>query len=91
MEDPVIHGEPSPAYARRKAVLRNRAVRLSLDRAEQRILAEPQLTTRRWRRDDGTLVDGNEPGILLSYEETDAETLTFLAWYDLWDRPESGD
>jgi hypothetical protein len=36
-----MQGESSPAYARRKAVLRNREVRLSLDRAEARILEAP--------------------------------------------------
>jgi hypothetical protein len=87
-EERDINGEPSPAYARRKAVLRNREMRLSLDRAETWVLAHPEATSRRWRRDDGVLVDGNEPGLLLAYEETDADTRTWIEWHDLWGRPE---
>ena len=85
-EDQVIRGEPSPAYARRKAVLNHRGVRRSLDRLEARILATPNDMTRRRRRDDGTIVDYSEPGLLLAYEETDFDTVTWLEWHDLWDR-----
>jgi hypothetical protein len=67
-------------------VLRNRGVRLSLDRAEARILTNPRDMTGRWRRPDGSIVDTNEPGLLLAYEETDPETLTWLEWLDLWGR-----
>lgn len=87
-EDRDIEGEPSPAYARRKAVLRNRELRLSLERAEARVLAQPNALSRRWRRDDGVVVDGNEPGLLLAFEETDASTVTWIEWHDLWARPE---
>jgi cell wall assembly regulator SMI1 len=91
MEGRTIHGEASPAYARRKAVLRNRAVRLSLERAEARIVASPKDLTRRFLRADGSIVDRNEPGLLLAYEETDADTLTWIDWFDLLGRPELGD
>ena len=87
-EDRAIEGEPSPAYARRKAVLRNRELRLSLERAAARVLANPNSLSRRWRRDDGVVVDGNEPGLLLAFEVADASTVTWIEWHDLWARPE---
>lgn len=86
MEGRTIRGEPGPAYARRKAVLRNPDVRRSLDRAEARILANPSDVTGRFRYEDGSILDTNEPGLLLAYEETDLETFTWLVWHDLWAR-----
>lgn len=87
MEGRTIRGEPSPPYARRKAVLRNRAVRESLDRAEARIAANPHDMRGRFHPDDGySVVDSNEPGLLFAYEQTDPDTLTWLAWVDLWGR-----
>lgn len=86
-----IRGEPSPAYARRKAVLRNPEVRRSLDRAEARILASSGDPVGRYFQDNGSIMDTNEPGLLLSYEETDADTLTWLAWFDLWGRGDSAE
>jgi hypothetical protein len=82
-EDPTIQGEASPGYARRKAVLRNLDLRLSLERAEARILAAPDDVRGRHARPDGSIVDRNEPGLLLAYERTDDDTLTWLEWYDL--------
>ncbi|HJP89240.1 MAG TPA: hypothetical protein VJ850_09425 [Candidatus Limnocylindrales bacterium] len=68
--------------------MRNLGLRRSLDRAEQRILDNPGDMARRHRRDDGSIVDWSEPGILLSFEETDTETITWLAWHDVWNRRE---
>ena len=61
-------------------------MRLSLERAEARILAHPDDPTRRIVRADGSIVDRNEPGILLMFERTDSETLTWLEWLDLLER-----
>lgn len=87
MEGRAIHGEASPAYARRKAVLKNRDVRLSLERVEARILAHPFDMRGRYVTGNGdAIMDTNEPSLLFAYEETDPDTLTWIAWFDLWDR-----
>lgn len=66
-------------------------MRLSLERAEARILARPHDARGRYVTDNGeTVVDTNEPGLLFIFEETDADTLTWIAWFDLWDRPSTG-
>jgi hypothetical protein len=61
-------------------------VRLSLERAEARILAAPLDMRGRIVRNDGSIVDRNEPGLLIAYEQTDRDTLSWLAWFDLWSR-----
>ena len=61
-------------------------MRLSLDRAEARILETPDDLSRRITRPDGSIVDLNEPGLLIAYERTDEETLTWLEWLDLLGR-----
>ena len=61
-------------------------MRLSLERTEARILADPENMTFRFRRADGLIFDLNEPGLLCVYEETDPDTLTWIDWYDLLDR-----
>jgi hypothetical protein len=41
----------------------------------------------RYVSDDGAVImDRNEPGLLFAYEETDPATLTWVEWFDLWDR-----
>jgi hypothetical protein len=81
-----MRGESSPGYARRKAVLRNREVRLSLDRAEARTLEAPDDMRQRIVRNDGSIVDRSEPGLWLAYEQIDRDTLMWLEWLDLLDR-----
>lgn len=61
-------------------------MRLSHDRVEARILAAPLDMRGRIIRNDGSIVDRNEPGLLIAYEQTDQDTLTWLAWFDLRSR-----
>ena len=62
-------------------------MRLSLERVEARILANPHDMRGRNISDDGTvIVDRNEPGLLFAYEDTDPDTITWIAWFDLWAR-----
>ncbi len=64
-------------------------MRQSLERAEARIVANPGDMRGRHVTDDGRAIwDRNEPGLLFAYEETDSTTLTWLAWFDLWERGE---
>ena len=61
-------------------------MRLSLERAEARILADPAGMRRRYRHESGWILDTNEPGLWFVYEETDPDTLTWIRWHDLWGR-----
>ena len=81
-----IRGEPSPAYARRLAVLISDEVRQSLDRAETRIVAHPDNMDGRFSLEDGSIMDTNEPGLLFVYEVTSPDLVTWLNWFDLWGR-----
>lgn len=86
MEDRDIRGEPSPAYARAKAVLTSAEVRRSLNHAEDRIEADPDGMSGRYYLEDGSIMDTNEPGLLFVYEVTSPDLVTWLKWVDLWGR-----
>jgi hypothetical protein len=63
-------------------------VRLSLDRAEARILGSPDDMSQRFAAPHGRIVDRSEPNLLLMYEQADDETIAWVDWLDLLRRPE---
>jgi hypothetical protein len=69
--------------------LRNLALLARLNEAEQRVLDTHGPRQKRHRREDGSFVATGlgELRLLLAYEETDWETITWLEWFDLTSDP----
>ena len=61
-------------------------MRRSLELAEEAIAVDPPHRGRRRERDDGTVSDWNEDGLLVSFRVIDPSTVELVEFMDLWDR-----
>ena len=75
----------APAYRLRKASLTNDQIRRSLDLAEESISVDPFHRDRRLEL-DGTVIDTNEPGMMVAFRIEPDGTIMFLTFTDLWNR-----
>ncbi len=81
-EDYRINAKPSPAFEAKKAALGDNQVRLSVDLAQEAVVAEPDNWTNR-KRVGEVIWDTSEPGIALAFAVDDGVIvwLTFIDTY----------
>ena len=75
----------APAYRLRKARLTNDQIRRSLDLAEESISVDPIHRVKRLEL-GGSVIDTNEPGMMIAFRIDQDGTIMFLTFTDLWNR-----